>query len=287
MHAHAHMNTNARAGPDSRQTAINITYNCWLAIPVSNTQGSPPTHTADAHPARTRMHTHTHTLKPPQRRLVLPPLQTCPCPGQAWHCGIQPCDIRRDDARSGLSGKGARLGSKLKFHKSLVLPRLMCGAAESWALTEAQRAQLETFHSGCLRQMMGLHRGPDGPSTAELLARTSQANMADHMRRHRVRWLGHAARKPNDVMVKQLLFAHSIPGHPRPMGRPHLTMTWAAADRPPTRVGEPSTVPGCVERGWSAGRALFYFISSFPYLFAFDDGGLGFEFCVLEACSSE
>ena len=53
--------------------------------------------------------------------------------------------------------------------------------------------------------------------------RTSQANMADHMKRHRVRWLGHAARKPNDVMVKQLLFAHSIPGHPRPMGRPHLT----------------------------------------------------------------
>ena len=37
------------------------------------------------------------------------------------------------------------------------------------------------------------------------------------------RWLGHAARKPNDVMVKQLLFAHSIQGHPRPMGRPHLT----------------------------------------------------------------
>ena len=24
-------------------------------------------------------------------------------------------------------------------------------------------------------------------------------------------------------MVKQLLFAHSIQGHPRPMGRPHLT----------------------------------------------------------------
>ena len=36
------------------------------------------------------------------------------------------------------------------------------------------------------------------------------------MRRHRVRWLGHAARKPNDVMVKQLLY-HG------PIGRPHLT----------------------------------------------------------------
>ena len=51
---------------------------------------------------------------------------------------------------------------------------LMYGAAESWALTEVQGAQLETFHNGCLRQIMGLHRGPDGPSTFELLARTSQ-----------------------------------------------------------------------------------------------------------------
>ena len=51
-----------------------------------------------------------------------------------------------------------------------------------------------------------------------------QANMADHMRWHRVRWLGHAARKPNDVMVKQLLFAHSIPGHPQAHGAhpPHV-----------------------------------------------------------------
>ena len=39
----------------------------------------------------------------------------------------------------------------------------------------------------------------------------------------RVRWLGHAARRPKNVMVKQLHFAHTIPGHSRPMGRPHLT----------------------------------------------------------------
>ena len=36
-----------------------------------------------------------------------------------------------------------------------------------------------------------------------------------------VRWLGHAARKPNDTIDKQLL--HSTPGHPRPMGRPNLS----------------------------------------------------------------
>ena len=55
--------------------------------------------------------------------------------------------------------------------------------------------------------MMDLHRGPDGPSTTELLARTSQASMADLIKWHNVRWLGHAACKPNDDMVKQLLFA--------------------------------------------------------------------------------
>ena len=76
---------------------------------------------------------------------------------------------------------------------------------------------------------MGLHRGPDGPSTAELLACTSQTSMADHMRRwHKVRWLGHAARKRNYVTVKQLLFAHSIPSNSRTMGRPHLTWMDAA-----------------------------------------------------------
>ena len=65
------------------------------------------------------------------------------------------------------------------------------------------------------------HHDPDGPSTAELQASTGQVSMANLLRLHRVGWLGHAARKPNDV--KQLLFVYYIPGHPRPMGRPHLT----------------------------------------------------------------
>ena len=53
------------------------------------------------------------------------------------------------------------------------------------------------------------------PSTAELPARPA-------WRGGRVRWLGHTARK-RKPMVKQLLFSHSVPGHSRPMGRPHLT----------------------------------------------------------------
>jgi len=115
------------------------------------------------------------------------------------------------------------LESKLHFYRCLVLSRLTYGAAESWALTSSQAAQLETFHNDCLRRMMGQCRGLGGPSTAELLSTTSQVSITRLLRRHRVRWLGHAARKPEANMVKQLLFADSIPGCPRPVGRPHYT----------------------------------------------------------------
>ena len=45
------------------------------------------------------------------------------------------------------------------------------------------------------------------------------------MRQPIARWMGHAARKPNDVMDKQLFFAHSIPGRSKLTGCPHLTWT--------------------------------------------------------------
>ena len=72
----------------------------------------------------------------------------------------------------------------------------MYGAAESWALTGSQAAKLETFHNACMRRMMGRYRGPGGPSTAELLDVTGQMPFSQLLSRHRVRWLGHAARKP-------------------------------------------------------------------------------------------
>ena len=88
------------------------------------------------------------------------------------------------------------LNSKLHFYSCLVLSRLMNGAAESWALTGSQAAQLETFHNACMRRMMGRYWGTGGPSTAELLDVTGQMPISQLLSRHRVRWLGHAARKP-------------------------------------------------------------------------------------------
>ena len=43
------------------------------------------------------------------------------------------------------------------------------------------------------------------------------------LRRHMVRWLGHADRKPETTIVNQLLHADYIPGRPSPVGRPHYT----------------------------------------------------------------
>ena len=67
--------------------------------------------------------------------------------------------------------------------------------------------------------------------------------------------------------------------HPR-QPRPH------AADRPPTRLGEPSTAPGRVEGGGQpvlSFEQCFILFCSFPLLFAFGVGGLGFELCVFVA----
>ena len=77
----------------------------------------------------------------------------------------------------------------------------------------------------------------------------------------------------NDVMVKQLLFAHSIAGHPRLMGRPHLTWMDTAmhdmgSQSRTLQIDLPRDWANLalyrdVWRGGSAGaefRAVFYFI---------------------------
>ena len=40
------------------------------------------------------------------------------------------------------------------------------------------------------------------------------------IKERRLRWLGHAARRPDNNMVEQFLFATRVPGHVQPVGRP-------------------------------------------------------------------
>ena len=60
------------------------------------------------------------------------------------------------------------------------------------------------------------------------------------LNRHRVRWLGHAARKPETILVKQLQLQQQqqqqlqqlqlLFADPRPVGRPHYTLDGATQD---------------------------------------------------------
>ena len=52
-----------------------------------------------------------------------------------------------------------------------------------------------------MRRMMGRYRGTGGPSLTELLDVTGQMPISQLLSRHRVRWLGHAARKQETTIV--------------------------------------------------------------------------------------
>ena len=172
------------------------------------------------------------------------------------------------------------LNSKLHFNSCMVLSRLMYGAAESWALTGSQAAQLETFHNSCMRRMMGRYRGTGGPSTAELLDAAGQMPISQLLSRHRVRWLGHAARKPETTIVNHLLAACRHPGAPKAYRPPPLHVDgWghASPERPrapatagpPPRLAEAGAGPGAVEEGCQLVLALSVLIDSSLLSFSF------------------
>ena len=48
------------------------------------------------------------------------------------------------------------------------------------------------------------------------------------IKERRLRWLGHTARRSDNNMVKQLLFATRIPGQVQPVGRPCGTWMYSA-----------------------------------------------------------
>ena len=80
------------------------------------------------------------------------------------------------------------------------------------------------------------------------------------------------------TIVNQLLHADSIPGRPRPVGRPHYT--WkdgamqdlsALGSRPPPRLAEAGAGRGAVEGGYQPVLALSVLI---------DTSLLSFSFCI-------
>ena len=73
--------------------------------------------------------------------------------------------------------------------------------------------------------------GPDSISTKDLMEKTHQLPISVMIKERRLRWLGNAARRSDNNMVKQLIFATRIPGHVQPVGWPCGTrMHYATRD---------------------------------------------------------
>ena len=125
------------------------------------------------------------------------------------------------------SSRHVWLRVKVMAYKTIVLPILLFGAAESWALSVAQANRLRVFHTTCIRRMLGISR-LDMVSNASLFERTGLVDLGLVLRQHRLRFLGHVGRMPLERWPKMMLFASEVPGLSRPAGRPALTWPHAA-----------------------------------------------------------
>jgi hypothetical protein len=84
------------------------------------------------------------------------------------------------------------LATKVKFYKGLVLTILLHGA-ESWPLTGAQAAKLESFHHRWLRTILRV-KWWQRIRNEEILQRAKIYSIGDRMRQVRMLWLGHVIR---------------------------------------------------------------------------------------------
>ena len=85
-------------------------------------------------------------------------------------------------------------------------------AAKSWALSRTQLSRLETLHNSWLRCITRDTVGsPDSISTKDLMEKTHQLPINVMIKERILKWLGHAARHP-DNMVKQFLSVTRVPG---------------------------------------------------------------------------
>jgi hypothetical protein len=114
------------------------------------------------------------------------------------------------------------LPTKMQVYNAVVVPTLLYGAAESWTLTQAQEQRLNSFHTRSLRRILGV--SVMEISNRRLFARTGSRPVSEMLAEHRLRWLGHLARRGPERLVKKLLFAQGVPGGRPAPGGPRLSL---------------------------------------------------------------
>jgi hypothetical protein len=142
--------------------------------------------------------------------------------------------------RQYLCDQSLSMHTRILAYKAVVVPTLLYGAAESWALSASQLQRLDTFNTSCLRRMAGFTR-LDHVTNEHLHSITEQPPISSLLRCHRLRWLGHVARQKTREPTMQILFAHSVPGYGRP--RSGRNTTWLrCAYQDVQELGMPGTV---------------------------------------------
>ena len=112
-------------------------------------------------------------------------------------------------------------GTKMQFYNALCQAVLLY-ACETWTTKTQHLQRLETAHNRWIRKIKGVSL-LDHMSTAQLHAmgpaRTQP--VAYWVEKFQLCWVGHLARREDDYLPKQLLFADRVwPLGPRPQGRP-------------------------------------------------------------------
>jgi len=102
---------------------------------------------------------------------------------------------------------------KRGVYRAVVMSTLLYGS-ETWAVKSPSIRRLEGFHNRCVRVIMGVSKTrqwKERITSRELAGWFGiTENMADIIRKHRCRWLGHLVRMDNSRIPKQLLFGELI-----------------------------------------------------------------------------
>ena len=138
------------------------------------------------------------------------------------------------------ANRGVELRAKAAAYGALVLSLLFYGS-EAWALSQAMRAALRSFHRRCLRTMCGytLSMGslvprtavlrPPGGGTLPSMSHTRLERMLGIpcvlmlVARRRISWVGHVLRMGEERAPRRMISSWVPTARPR--GRPHLSFS--------------------------------------------------------------
>ena len=108
------------------------------------------------------------------------------------------------------------LKTKLRFFNSNVISVLLYGC-QSWRVSKDDMNKLDVFQTKCLRRTCNIF-WPNKISNEDLYRITNLSPISTQIQKHRLRWLGHVLRMPQDYIPKVAL--RWTPTGKRNRGRP-------------------------------------------------------------------